>query len=323
MRQTLPGRTPACPQRTAEPVRGIRSLAVSLIDSLPTNAAILDDHGIIRLTNRAWRLFGKLHNMAYPGTLGMNYLALAATASGYSSESAREASVGIQEVLRRRKREFVVEYPCHTGEIQRWFRLHACPVEGLGPLRVVINHEDITASKTSDDTIRQLEREVEKQRANLETVNHALNVMMDRRAEDKREVEEKILGSLRELVNPYIEKLGKTSLDAEQREFLAIIQTNIQGVTSPLLYRLSSRFFNLTPQEINVANLVMDGKPTKEIADTLCISENAVEFHRKNIRKKMGIRNKRISLRSRLLALEPSCQYQQFHAWKAPRNGER
>ena len=43
----------------------------------------------------------------------------------------------------------------------------------------------------------------------------------------------------------------------------------------------------------------------------------------KDIRKKMGIRNKRISLRSRLLALEPSCQYQQFHAWKSSRNEGR
>jgi DNA-binding CsgD family transcriptional regulator len=121
-------------------------------------------------------------------------------------------------------------------------------------------------------------------------------------------------------VNPYLERLRKTNLDSTQREYLAIIQANLEGVTAPFVHHLSSKLFNLSSREISVANLILEGRGTKEIADILCISSNAVEFHRKGIRRKLGIRNKKVSLRTRLLSLEPNCMYQQFHAWKNNRN---
>lgn len=312
MRRT---RDPGPSGRSCKQERPLNDFAGSLLDCLSTNSAILDEKGIIRITNRAWRVFGRIKNMKYPDAVGLNYLEVTESATGYSSERAYEAATGIRSLLQGGVDEFVIEYPCHEEDRERWCRLRAAPLEGFGALRAVLSHEDITAERCASGTLSALQRELANQKANLEAVNTALNVLLKRREDDKKDLEAKVLSNVRELVNPYMEKLRNTNLDATQREYLAIIRANIEGVTAPFVHHLSSKSFNLTSREIGVANLILEGRGTKEIADVLCISPNAVEFHRKNIRRKLGIRNKSVNLRSRLLSLEPNCLYQQFHAW--------
>jgi DNA-binding CsgD family transcriptional regulator len=303
--------------RSPESDAGPANLAKALLDCLSKNCAILDGQGVIRITNRAWKIFGRAHKMKYPDGIGINYFEVTDSAVGPSSEKADEAARGIRSILMGQVEEFETEYPCHEHDTERWCRMRAVPLERFGSLRVVLCHEDITAERRASTVLPRLQRELKMQQGNLETVNTALNVLLRRREEDKTELEERVLANIRELVNPYVDKLKKTNLSAEQREYLAIIQANLQGVIAPYVHHLSSKFLNLTSREISVANLVLEGRGTKDIADVLCISSNAVEFHRKNIRKKLGIRNKKVNLRSRLLSLDPNCVYQQFHAWKA------
>jgi DNA-binding CsgD family transcriptional regulator len=73
--------------------------------------------------------------------------------------------------------------------------------------------------------------------------------------------------------------------------YLNIIKSNLEDIVAPFLRQLSLNFSDLTPSEIQVAGLVKDGKTTKEIADLLNSSTGAVNFHRNNIRKKLGLRN--------------------------------
>ena len=56
----------------------------------------------------------------------------------------------------------------------------------------------------------------------------------------------------------------------------------------------------VTPKELEIAALVRDGMSCKEIAEVMRVSENAVRFHRFNIRHKLGLNKKSINLRSYL-----------------------
>ncbi len=61
-----------------------------------------------------------------------------------------------------------------------------------------------------------------------------------------------------------------------------------------------SLYEDLTSAEIRIAQLVKIGKTTDEISETLKISPATVIWHRKNIRKKLGISGTRKELRKSL-----------------------
>ncbi len=48
----------------------------------------------------------------------------------------------------------------------------------------------------------------------------------------------------------------------------------------------------LTPRELEIVKLVAEGYSTKEIAETLVISDKTVERHRANVLDKLGMRDR-------------------------------
>jgi PAS domain S-box-containing protein len=163
--------------------------------------------------------------------------------------------------------------------------------------------QDITERKQVEQELRKREAELEIQTSELEEVNTALRVLLKQRGEDKTELEEKVLANVKELVVPYVERLKKSRLDTKQTAYLSILNSNLHDIVSPFTHKLSSKYVSLTPTEIQTANLVKEGKTTKEIAEILNSSYRTVEFHRKNIRKKIGIVNRKVNLRSHLLSM--------------------
>ena len=91
--------------------------------------------------------------------------------------------------------------------------------------------------------------------------------------------------------------------DDKGRAYIDILETNINELTSPLGSRLSAKFSRLTPTELEIAKLVMQGKTTKMIAEILNTATSTVDFHRNNIRKKVGISSARVNLRAYLSSL--------------------
>ena len=172
-----------------------------------------------------------------------------------------------------------------------------------GTSQRVVSFMDITDRKKAETNLKHRERELHQKSQRLEESNTALKVLLEHREEDKKELEEKVVSNLNKLVFPYIEKMKLYKLDENQRAFLTIIESHLNDIVSPFLKNMTSRYMSLTPREIQVSSLVREGKTTKEITDLLNISPAAVDFHRKNIRMKFGIKNQKANLRSFLLSL--------------------
>jgi len=137
----------------------------------------------------------------------------------------------------------------------------------------------------------------------LEELNTALRVMLKQRAEDREELEQTLMSSIKELIMPNLEKLRKAASDQSRQTYHDLIASNLEEMFLPFSRKLSTRFRSLTTTEIQVANLIKDGKNSKEIADVLSVSSSAVDVYRYRIRKKLGLNNQKVNLRSYLLSL--------------------
>ena len=164
-----------------------------------------------------------------------------------------------------------------------------------------------TRLQTEIDKRRRLERDMarrqESSEAGMDETRSALEVLLKQKEQDRKDAERTILRNIKELITPYLEKLETTELTERQRTYVSIIKQNIDEILSPFLSRAKAMDIYLTPQEMQVASMIRKGYQTKDMADLLAISTNSVNFHRKNIRSKLGLQNRKINLRAFLLSL--------------------
>ena len=291
-------------QETAQPPQAQRALAESenlfraTFEQAPVGIVHGDLTGRIRRANRRIReLFGypagdsdfinlRLWDCTHPGDLW--------TVDRFKKLLSGEIS------------DYTVEKRYLRRDGVMWWARVACSLarddQGQAKYFIVIV-EDITQAKAAEG---ELEAKVAQRTAELEEANNALKVMLNHRAEEKRELEEKVAASAGQLVLPFLERLLTSGLSPDQRALAEAVRIGVNEITSPFARRLSSKLVGLTPKELEVARLVRDGKSSSEIAQLLAISENAVAFHRQNIRSKLGLKKKKLNLCSYLMSLSES-----------------
>jgi len=205
-------------------------------------------------------------------SIGINYLETCEDPPGNHGEEGSAVAEGIRKVLRGELYEFLTHYPCHSPNKKRWFAVRVVPFRDDKKSHVIVTHENITP-------IIEIQKELEAKEIEL-------------RSERDR------------LVLPYLEQMLQGRLSDKQRTLAEVIDANLRDIISPFLQNLSALNMLLTPQEIEVANMVRSGRTSKEIAEVLGISTSGVDFHRKRLRQKLGLTNSSKNLRSYLLALE-------------------
>ena len=192
-----------------------------------------------------------------------------------------------------------LEVTCKRGR-KRLLAVHGAM---LSDSHILFACDDVTEKVRAMEELQRSEAELKLKTEHLEEMNTALRVLLNQRETDKVEMEDRILANIKNLVLPYLDQLGATLKTDLQRNYLSILSANLNEIVSPFTQRLSAKYMHFTPREIQVADLIRDGRGTKDIAEILMVSESSIVFHRHNIRRKLGIVERKVNLRSYLKSL--------------------
>jgi len=210
-------------------------------------------------------------------------------------------------------RKAKVERVIRTGKPERFkderngiiFETTICPVfdEDRNVSQLAVFARDITRRERDFEKLREQKNALEMNKAELMKVNSALEVLLQKSSENKKIVEKQTALNLKRFIVPYIQTLKKCSLDKRAKDIVVAIDSGLNAMTSPFSNNLQFKYVNLTPKEIHVANLILEGKTTKDISNELNLTNGTIDFHRNNIRKKLDLKNKKIGLRTYLTSL--------------------
>ncbi len=167
-----------------------------------------------------------------------------------------------------------------------------------------MRHELEQKVRERTEGIRQRQLELENKNRELEELNTTLKILLNQREKDKRDMADNVLVNVRDLILPYINKMKCQRLDEGLLACLSAIETSLAQIVSPFSRQLTSRYTHLTPREIQIAHLIKEGRNSKEIAGLLDISLPTIEFHRHNLRQKLGIGKQKLNLRAYLMSID-------------------
>jgi PAS domain S-box-containing protein len=89
---------------------------------------------------------------------GQNYLKICQAARGDFSEEALRIAAGLGCVLEGSAPEFSLDYPHHSPQEKRWFRVMVTPLPTASPGGAVVMHMDITGPKLVEERLARINR---------------------------------------------------------------------------------------------------------------------------------------------------------------------
>jgi PAS domain-containing protein/DNA-binding CsgD family transcriptional regulator len=194
----------------------------------------------------------------------------------------------IEQTLEKARQELEIQVNAQTADLRRVNKR----------LR-----KEIDARKQTQIALLQKTEELEARTIGLKEANTTLKVLLNEVKNERRELEEKVVCNLDDLIRPNLAAFASGKLTPRQRLLLDTIQRSIDDIASPLSRRFIIDGRHLTPVETQVANLIRQGKTTKEIAIQMGVAKSTIDFHRLNIRRRLNLKNKKINLQSYLRSL--------------------
>jgi diguanylate cyclase (GGDEF)-like protein/PAS domain S-box-containing protein len=157
--------------RMKEALQESESFNRATLNSLPVQAAIVDQEGHLLSVNGAWEQFAHDHGECFPTTGGglINFLETCRTSTTGYGDHAQEALAGIQAVLHGEVPSFTLNFMIALSKERRWFVLSVIPLQRPQG-GAVLSHTDVTERRRAEDTLLRGMTETERARTRLDTL---------------------------------------------------------------------------------------------------------------------------------------------------------
>ncbi len=143
--------------------------------------------------------------------------------------------------------------------------------------------------------LQDINKQLSLERKALQESNTALRTVLTRIEEEKNEIYRNMKTNVDKVIMPILLALA-LELPSTQRNYIEMLKTNLEEITSQFVRRLSDSYHSLTPTEVTICNMIRNGMRTKEIAQIRAVSRATINRHRENIRRKLKITNDDVNL---------------------------
>ncbi len=214
---------------------------------------------------------------------------------------AGRTKTGKAEDCWKKNDEFFVPVFGHMKKIEGWLSVDT-PFDGRRPdLETARFLEEIC------DIVMQRSRQImdrdklASERKALQEKNIALKEIMSHIEEEKADIRQRISESIERSLLPVLNRMIEEP-ENKNKSNLIVIKNSLKdlGSLSGSAVQLHSR---LSTREIEICNLIKADWTSKEIANNLNISITTVHKHRETIRRKLGLTNKEVNLKSYIKGL--------------------
>ena len=260
----------------------------NLIDSIPTPIFFKDMQHIFFGCNTA---FEKCINQSREEIIGktIHDIANKKTAAQLHSGETRAFRMGKHTYectlkTKRKERRFIVSKAIFKTKEKK-------PAGLIGAMF------DISKRKKAEDALKIQTNE-------LEEANSALRVVLSQMGIAKRAIEKRVYRNVQEIIMPDLDQLKKTTRSPKKKEEIDAIRTNLEKISTAPTQKKTSFLMNLSPREIQIAEFIRMGKSSKTISIILNVSRGAVDFHRNNLRRKLGIKHRDVNLQTYLMNMD-------------------
>lgn len=154
---------------------------------------------------------------------------------------------------------------------------------------------DITEQKVLDLKLRE-------EKLNAEEMNVTLRNVLKSIENDRKEFEQKLTERISSSILPGIEKICVEQQDEVRQGYLALLKDQLISLTGGFDHELDGDLLKLTKTELKICQFIKAGLSGKEICDAMNLSFETIQTHRKNIRKKLGLRGRSRSLHQFLVS---------------------
>ena len=159
---------------------------------------------------------------------------------------------------------------------------------------------DITERINVEAALKRSELELRKQKEALEQKNIALREIIEQVEIEKNMIKDNVRASIDKMLIPIAEKI---KISGASEEYVELLKHGLDKINSSFSRKITDNIYKLTPREIEISHMIENGHTNKEISKILIVSIQTIENHRKNIRKKLNLTNKKANLASFLQRL--------------------
>lgn len=145
-------------------------------------------------------------------------------------------------------------------------------------------------------THEELKEDLRHKKAEVEKMNIALKQVIKSVEEERQELRENLSNQVKKQMLPALDRIAKENVPEIREGYRTVIEDQLADLTGSNGTETDAALLRLSPRELEVCQLIQLGRSGKEIAELLSMSFETVQTHRKNIRKKLGLRGKNTSL---------------------------